>query len=741
MGVFDRWGRSVVRHPWRVILVWVVVAGAIIGFGPRLGDITQADQTSFIPGDYESAQAMEVQQEHFAAGTGTSTIGVIARTDGQPLSEADIALVAQLADHLSQAGIDGVEGAMFEPQRGSVAENGEVALVSVGMTASSTDVMDPAVQDAIAELRRTTAEQLAGTGLQAQYTGEAAILVDTVDSFLEAEQIVGIATIVLILVLQLLIFRSPIAALVPILTVGLVYLTAQSVIAWAGETFDFNVGQELTSILIVVLFGIGTDYILFLLFRFRERLKSGDDTPTAVATAVGRVGEVVTSAAGVIIVSLGALVLASLGFLASMGPALAMSVLIMGLAALTLVPAVLALLGPATFWPSRAWLRPHEDGTARRVGRLVAGRPGLIGGGAAVVLIALGSGTLNLQNNYDQLSQLPQDVEAVEAFDTLQRGFPAGALTPVQVFVTAEQGAPTEEQVGAVAQALQGDGAVGQVLPPQPAPDGRAVELDALLATNPLSEEGLDAIGDLRATVHEAADEASAADGELTAYVGGQTAAFADLRDAYDRDVSVVFPVAAALIFIILAVLLRALVAPLYLLIAVFLGFGASLGASVYVFQEALGRDGIIFFMPIVLYLFVVAIGTDYNILMISRLREEARAGNEPRAAAALAVEHSVPAIAAAGLILAGTFGSLMLAQVSLLTEMGFAVMMGVILVAFVVAMFLVPAITAWLGHLSWWPGHQDMTRGPGNGDGESSSRGRRRHREPTSRGGSGAPA
>ena len=180
-----------------------------------------------------------------------------------------------------------------------------------------------------------------------------------------------------------------------------------------------------------------------------------------------------------------------------------------------------------------------------------------------------------------------------------------------------------------------------------------------------------------------------------------------------NRDYTVVFPVAAILIMIILALLLRSLVAPLYLMASVGLGFAATLGATVIVFQHIQGEPGLIFILPIYIYLFVTALGTDYNILMIARLREEAREGSDPHAAAAEAVKHAGPTIAAAGVILAGTFASLMLAGNSPDRSMGFAISFGILIAAFVMAMFFTPALTALIGHAAWWPGHGDEKREP----------------------------
>ena len=197
------------------------------------------------------------------------------------------------------------------------------------------------------------------------------------------------------------------------------------------------------------------------------------------------------------------------------------------------------------------------------------------------------------------------------------------------------------------------------------------------------------------------------------ALVGGTTAVFADIQKAVNHDYAVVFPVAALIILVILALLLRSLVAPWYLMVSVGLGFGATLGASVLVFQGLAGQPGLVFLLPVYMYLFVVALGTDYNILMIARLREEAKEGMEPRQAAAVALQHAGPTIGAAGLILAGTFASLTLAGNTILSQLGFAVSCGIVLAAFVMAMFFSPSLTTLIGHRAWWPGHADRPPAP----------------------------
>jgi RND superfamily putative drug exporter len=236
-----------------------------------------------------------------------------------------------------------------------------------------------------------------------------------------------------------------------------------------------------------------------------------------------------------------------------------------------------------------------------------------------------------------------------------------------------------------------------------PSADGKTALFMVTLTDEPSSDAAMNDIKDgLRPAASRAAPDGA------NAYVGGLTSVFVDFQASMNRDYAVVFPAAAFVILLSLALLLRSLVAPWYLMVSVGLGFAATLGATVLVFQHFQGEPGLIFILPVIMYLFVVALGTDYNILMVARLREEAREGRSPRDAAAQAVRHAGPTVAAAGVILAGTFASLMLAGNSLLTSMGFAISFGIVVAAFVMSMFFTPALTALIGHAAWWPGHGD---------------------------------
>ncbi len=697
--VFAALGRLVTRHPWYVVIGWVVVGVLIVLTAPKLS--ATSDQSQFLPASYESIRAANLQTKAFPQQSNVGALVVFDRADGRPLSAADSAQVQQIVGRL-QPELDPVfAGIAAQPP----SQNKLVQLAVVGI-ARDKNPYDPDALDAAKALRTDVHALVDGTDLRVGVTGAAAQALDSQDASAKAEAIVGIATFVLILVLMGLIFRSVILAVLPLLTIGLVSQVAIGLIGAANKLFDLKTDSSIQVILIVVLFGIGTDYILFFLFRYRERLRAGEDHRSAVAQAVSRAGEAIISAGGAVIVSFMALVLSSLGLFKSIGPALAIAVGVTVVAALTLVPAVVRLIGNrAIFWPSKSWKKEPRSARFTAIGNSLGRHPGryaLASGGALAVLAVFAFGfnpSFDLGN-----SGSPKTVESAVALKTLEKGFPPGTTDPTVVLLHSTDGKPLDQAaLTSYGEALgQADG-VSDVGQPQLSTDQQTASFSVYLDSDPTSDAALAAIkGPVREAAHSHAPPGA------EALVGGTTSVFADFQKAMTRDYSIVFPVAAVLIFVILALLLRSLVAPWYLMASVVLGFGATLGAAVLVFQGLLGRDGLIFLLPIYIYLFVVALGTDYNILMIARLREEARAGQDPHGAAAEAVKHAGPTVAAAGLILSGTFASLMLAGDSLLTSMGFSISFGIFVAAFVMAMFFTPSLTALIGHAAWWPGHGD---------------------------------
>ncbi|MGA9761379.1 MAG: MMPL family transporter [Gaiellaceae bacterium] len=697
--MFARLGKFVTAHPWHVIGTWIAAAVVIVAFAPGLP--TSSDESDFLPRHYESIQAQNVRTESFPAAFSPSVVAVFHRSDWKKLTSADSASVKRVASTLRKQKLPQVERIVV----GEPSPNGLVQTVSVQMP-QLTMSNQLTLFDAVKALRHGLRTAGAGSKLSEGTTGMVAQAYDQQQASGNADSIVTVGTIVLIVLLLLVIFHSPLVAVLPILLIGLVAVVANGLIATCVKAIGLKADSSISTLLIVVLFGIGTDYILFLLFRYRERLRLGEDRREAMVSAVTRVGQVISSAAGVVIVAFLAMTFSSLSFLRSMGPSLAIAVATTLVAGLTLVPATVSLFGPRVFWPSKSWRSERKAARAGRIGLAMARRPALFVGVSGVLLVALALGSLRFHPTFDLMSgSIPKTAESRVALTALERGLPPGATDPTDVYLSSASSRPLAgDALSAFRAKLRSVDGVGTVANPKLSSNRRVADYAVTLDAAPESDRALGVVrGPLRTMAH------SAAPAGTTALVGGITSVYVDIEAAMNRDYSVVFPIAAVLIMLILGLLLRSLIAPLYLMVAVALGFTSTLGATTLIFQDAGGHSGLIFMLPLIMYMFVVALGTDYNILIMARLREEAKEGRDPRSALAVAIRHTAPTIAAAGVILAGSFAVLMLAGSSLLAEMGFAIAFGIAIAAFAMATFFTPALTGLIGHTAWWPGHGDQ--------------------------------
>jgi RND superfamily putative drug exporter len=700
--MMNKLGHFIVKRRWWVVAAWFVAAILLVVLAPPLSSIESNDQSSFLPDNYESVQAGKVA-ERVSHGSNTEATDIIVfkNKDGKPLATAELQHINQAIVGVSAKHLSHIKSVVTSPQQLAPSKKAQLATVTYS---GSPD--DKGTMNAVKALRSELDKQLAGTSVHAGVTGQEAIGFDTQDASEKALKIVSLGTILLVLFLPAFVFRSPLAGLLPLIAVSIVFMLANALISIAGHIFNFRISQQLSVMFTVVLFGIGTDYILFLLFRYRERLRTHGRTRDAVAFAVSRAGEAIFSAALVVLSSFTALFFAKFGIFSSFAPGLVICVAVMMLAAMTLVPALVAIIGDKVFWPSKAWIIKSQKPTiSKKIGGLIARRPGLV---ATLVIVILGGVSLfavGYRADFSSFSQPPKNTPSASAYNDLTAAFPAGALSPGSVYVTSDNPL-TMTKLDALTAKLNKTEGVAQATSAMVTADDRTAVIQFFQKDDPYSAKALDAVaGPIRDTAH------SINTSNTHAYVGGASAAIADVKRVTDRDLSVVFPIAAVFIFVILFVLLRSLIAPLVLLACVALGYITTLGATTLIFQNIAGNTGLISFIPLFLYLFVVAIGTDYNILTVTRLREEVREGNEPRKAADLTVEHSSATVVSAGIILAATFASLTLGGIGFLTQMGASIAIGVMLSAFLIAPFLIPSLAARIGYFIWWPGHKPATR------------------------------
>ncbi|MFJ6776121.1 MMPL family transporter [Kitasatospora sp. NPDC091257] len=712
--MFHRLGQFVVRRAWWVIAAWVVAMVAIVATAPKI--TAQTDEASFLPKHYESIQAAALQEQAFPASFTPSALALFERNDGGALNEGDKAAMAKIVQGLTDKKIEAVEKIIPVGEQ-TTSKDGKYALAPIAI--DKTKQQDPkAFGDVAKHLREEGKALSAGTDVKFQLGGAAAQSLDQQDASGSADALIGLATIVLVAIIVGIIFRSILAGLLPLLVSLVVAMpTSNGLINYATKAFGLETTPILSAILIVVVLGVGTDYFLFLAFRYRERLRAGDDRKEAVANAVGRVGEAIASAAGAVTVAFAVLILSSLGMFKALGPALAIAVVVTAFASLTLAPALLAVIpARAVFWPGKKWMREPNDARFAALGRMMQKRPAVVALASGGVLLALSVGALGYNGTFDLAgSSMPKEKESMVVQDKMINGFSAGAADPTHVFLTSTSGAKLDPGAFDSYAAKLGEvSGVAQAAPkPQLSADGVTADFTVMLKDKPDSNEAIATLTRLREAAHGQVPAGT------EAKVGGLTAIYKDINLAMTHDYKLVFPIAGLLILLILGLQLRSVVAPWYLMASVGLGFTATLGATTLLFQNLGGEAGLMFMLPILIYLFVVAIGTDYNILIIARLREEAREGRNPREAAREALRHGGPTVAAAGFILAASFATFMLAGNIFMLEFGFAMAFGIILAAFVMAMFFTPALTALIGNKAWWPGHgADPGHGHGHGEG-----------------------
>ncbi len=723
------------RGKWITLLLWIVVAGLLISQLPQLADVSENEAALFLPADAESTRAVELARERFPA-AGTPTLVVVREADG--LSEPTWAAVAQLEAWLGSPEAPANIRQVLAPRPGEGHASGLVSPDATTLYLLVEITGEPAeteFADAVAAIR-DRAELAELPGVEVAVGGPGGLVVDLVQVFSNIDSLLLIVTVLLVLVLLVAIYRSPIVALIPLLAVGLVFQVAGAVGAAVAQQFDLPISGQTTGIMTVVLFGTGTDYVLFVSARFREELTRHADKHEAMRRTMRGVGGAVASAGATILIASGVLLLATLRSYQSLGPVIAIAVAIMMLAALTLVPALLTIAGRRAYWPRQPRLDPQgatgqggEQAWRRsiygRIGALVLRRPRVALAATSGVLALLILGLLAFRPTYDQLASLPSNTESVRSFELLRGGFPAGELSPMRVYVSLPPGervfSPEQlEAFDALTLSLAGHPAVADVSgpsrpfgtdgprggPPDAAtrfvsPDGGAARLDVVLVENPFSDAALDVVPDLRALALEGAIAAGL--DPAAVLVGGDTAEAADTRTAGNRDSVVVLPLILLAIGVVLALLLRSAIAPLYLVATIAFTYFATLGLAVLVFVLVFDHTGIGPAVPFFLFVFLNALSVDYNIYLMSRIREEARQA-PLREAVVRALSRTGPVITSAGLILAGTFSALMTLPLQDLLQLGFAVAAGVLIDTFITRTLIVPALVALFGRWNWWP-------------------------------------
>ena len=718
------------RSKWIVVALWFLAI--FVAFGAELPDKFEEaennEATSYLPGDAESTKAL-AKTEELQKGEIAPTVVVFRRESG--LTPADFRTIEADVGKMTETRYPGVipdgetaasggqerkpeataagdkpagngcgspttevpgQPADYAPFVGPICSaDGKEAIVTAYINAEGEAEL---ITDPVQDWRDLVSGER--DGLEVKITGGGGFSTDAIEVFESINGTLLLAAVGLVIFLLICIYRSPIFLFIPLISVMFAEFLSRS-IGYGVSELGVTINGQSSSIMSVLVLGAGTDYALLLVARYREELHHTEDKHEAMRTALASAGPAIFASALTVIAALLCLTLAKVNGTAGLGPIAAIGIACAALSMLTLLPALLTIFGRRAFWPFIPRFEPNSAGETEdpyqhhsfwaKVGRRVAAGPTRVAAGAIAILLVCCAGFAFFSTELTSEDSYRTEVESVEGQELIDKSFPSGTTALTDVIV------PSPAEVPAVKKAVEGvDGVESVTGPVARGPEGTLIQ--ATLEPNPYSTEAFDLVEPMR----EAATEASP-----DALVGGPSAVEFDVREAAGWDSIVIPPLILLVVFLILIALLRAVIAPLVLIGTVILSFLAALGVGYFVFDVIFGFPGSDPSLPLFAFVFLVALGVDYNIFLIARAREETeKHGSEQGMLRALAVTGGV--ITSAGIVLAGTFSVLAVLPLVFLTEIGFVVAFGVLLDTFLVRSVLVPALAISLGDKFWWP-------------------------------------
>ncbi|WP_235736472.1 MMPL family transporter [Nocardioides alcanivorans] len=684
------------RTAWLVLALWVLTVGILTSLAPSLDAVKGTDDDN-PPSDSMSMQAEALARDAFGGDGAPPAVLVFrsgaATTTHEAVERVTSAIEAAELPHV--AAVQRAEAGMGA--EGFVADDGRAEMVVVQMSGSPGE---DGFRDAVTRLRELADREAdaVGPGVEVDLTGPAGISVDAVKVFSGSDKVLLFGTIGLVIVLLGAIYRSPGLVAVSLIGVGFAMRVAEGVGALLADAGWIEISGQTASVMTVLLFGVGTDYALIIFSRYREALAAHPDPTVAVAAAMRGVYGALLASVSTIVAAVLALLAAVSPTLHAFGPYLAVGVVSMAVVAFTLTPALLVLLGRFALWP-RGASRPGEGRAWARVADLVVERPRRVLAVGLAGLALLGTGLVGSQQSFDLVDGFRIDTESASGRTALAASFGPGTVAPSQVLVHAHDPL-SDEQVRAVVDGVAGHERVASTGAVRTAAGARTLSVDAVLDVNPYGSRALDAVPDLRRAVEAATRDAGV---RADVLIGGETSKAADTRSALERDLVVVGLLMLAAVALILGLVLRSVLAPVYLVLTLLLSYVAAMGLTAFLAMGLGGDSGFGNRVAVYVLVFLVALGVDYTIFMMTRFRQELRHA-EPVDALRSSIVRTGGVISSAGVILAGTFGVLMTQPIRELFQFGLAMAIGILLDTFVVRPLLVPTLIRLLGRHALWP-------------------------------------
>lgn len=665
--------------PWAVLGLWIAVLALTMPFGSKLSESTRDRAVDYLPGSADSTQVAKIVED-MPGGDTLDGILVYQRDGG--VTAADRELATEHAGDIAGAyELAGDRAPQVVPS-----EDGTTLMVPFSIVGLPDE---DAQLETVEEIRDETVAD-PPEGLSVELGGPAGIQADSDAVYEQVDGTLMYATAGIVTILLIITYRSPFLWLLPLICVGVASMTSMAVVYGLIQAFDLTVSSMSSAMMTVLIFGAGTDYALLLVARYREELRRTPAPQEAMFQAVRKCGPAILASSGTVAAGLVCLVVADLNSTAGLGPVGAVGVLCALAVMLTLLPALLVLFGRRVFWPlipaygSEAKRRGFFD----RMGTSVGRRPAVILVSGTVLLGALALGAFNLPGNLKQEDAFIDKPESITAMQKLKEAYPEQGAQPIVVIADSDQAdaaLSTARNVEGVASAEVSRSGGGHT------------EITVFAADPPQSPGEDQAINDLRSQLGDL-------DG-ADAVVGGLSAEAMDLAEANSNDRKLIIPLTLAAVLLILIVLLRSLIAPLVLTVAVVASWGAAMGIGGLLFEPVFGFAGIGGELALLTFVFGVALGVDYGIFLLHRMREEALNGADTRTAALTALRRTGGVIASAGVVLAATFAALATMPMVMMFEIGFVIAVGVLLDTFLVRTYLVTSASWLLGKKVWWPG------------------------------------
>ncbi|MBL0385740.1 MMPL family transporter [Tumebacillus sp. ITR2] len=696
-----------------VVGLWLAFALVLSFLAPSSKLFAVNSNSSDLPAGLPSEVASVVREKHFPTEDGLTALLVF--HEETPLTEEQQTRVAEVSRLLSEENLQGVATSTPLYQMPAAAwgpffsEDRTTLMLPVSL---KKDLDSHGVREVVQQINELVQTKVLGT-LHVSITGPAGISSDAIGVFQNADFVLMLTSVVLILILLILLYRSPLLAVVPLVMAGILYEIADRLLGLGAKNGMFVVESQALSIMMILLFAVLTDYALFVFSRYRDELRKTSSQYEAMQEAMKHVGEPIFFSGSIILVSVLTLSVALFKPYQHFAPVFGVALVVVLLGGLTLIPAGFALLGRKAFWPflPRVGEVPSAKlGLWDRMGRLVTKKPRLLAGGLTLLLLGASLFIGNIQFSYNLLKSFPGDTPSRVGFETLQQHFPPGALAPSTVLVESRQtldaGSQTSlenlrsklSEVSGVKSVTLGKNALSS--------DLHAAQLQLVLSHDPYDPAAMQTVVTIREEAQRFLQDSGFDSQQVSLHVAGQTATQLDTRTVNDRDTKLVLVLVTLLTTVLLIFQSRSLIAPIYMMGTILLTYATSLGITWVVFHNLLGYESISYRIPLYSFVFLVALGVDYNILLLSRIREEVQHADLPTAIRR-AVSVTGKTISSAGLILVATFSVLMTQPLLELVLFGFVVGLGVLIDTFLVRSLLMPSIMLLLGRWNWWPGRK----------------------------------